>query len=455
MNKYNIIILFIICLNLSAFSQEQTINTVTVRDDLFSAWEILEAPDGNLWFTEKMGTIWKINPDTGEKKRIGVIDSVYNNFERGLLGMALHPNFPETPWVYMVYTTHIADDEYYNRLVKMDYKNDTLINYQRFIQTRGSYAHNGSRLKFSPDGYLFMTMGETAKHNRALDLNDWEGKIYRMDENCQPLVSNPFYNYGGEAAKYIYSLAHRNPQGLVFANNKIYSTEHGTDKDDELNIINEGGNYGWPRVEGFCDTPEEQVYCEENEVVEPIFSWTPTVAVSGIDYYSGQRFPMFDNSILVTTLKNATLHVMGLDENGDNVNTETKYLSEEYGRLRDVLVTSDDRIFIITSNGDWHENDNNFRNDKLIEILPFSKSVDYDKGLRVYPNPANDIINIQIDGYILKKVSIYDPLGNKLYVSGNKSDVIAVDVSDLTNGIYFLKIETINGAVFNKKIIKE
>lgn len=447
-------ILFII-FNFNILSQESLINVETVRDDLFSPWEILEATDGNLWFTEKLGTIWRVNPDTGEKKRIGVIDSVYNNFERGLLGMVLHPNFPERPWVYLVYTTLISGDEYYNRLVRMEYKNDSLINYERFLQTQGNYVHNGSRLKFSPDGYLFMTMGEIADHNRAQNLNEWEGKIFKMDENCQPLSSNPYFNHGSEAAKYIYSYAHRNPQGLVFANGKIYSTEHGPDTDDELNIIREGGHYGWPRVKGFCDTPEEEEYCDEHQVIEPLFAWTPTVAVSGIDYYSGERFPMFQNSILMTTLKNATLHVMSLNDSGDNVISENTFLSGEYGRLRDVLVTSDDRIFVISSNGDWHETDENFRNDKILELKPNTNSVDFNnEHLSVYPNPVKNFLNIYIDNYKPKNIIVYDYLGNEVLNLDINTNPFTLNTSTLKSGIYFIQLETVSGEILKEKFLK-
>lgn len=455
MKTTTIFILIITAFNINAFSQENTIDVNIVRGDLFSPWELLEAPNGWLWYTEKLGTIWKINPDSGEKKRIGVIDSVYNNFERGLLGMTLHPNFPETPWVYLVYTTNITDDEYYNRLVRMEYQNDTLVNYERFIQTRGNYAHNGSRLKFSPEGHLFMTMGETADHNRAQNIDEWEGKIYRMDENCQPLPSNPFYENESESAKYIYSFGHRNPQGLVFANGNIYSTEHGTDIDDELNIIYEGRNHGWPRVEGFCDTPQEQEFCEVNQVVEPIYAWTPTVAVSGIDFYSGGRFPMFNNSILMTTLKNATLHVLELDEDYKNVISEKTFLSKEYGRLRDVLVTSDDRVFVINSNGDWHQSDENGRNDKIIELIPKSSSIKLNSEfISVYPNPVNDLVNIEIEGFVSKNIILTDIMGNKIYNSFVSDDLIKVNTSNLVKGLYFIQIETTNGKILTNKFVK-
>ena len=116
------------------------------------------------------------------------------------------------------------------------------------------------------------------------------------------LPGNPYWSFG-----------HRNPQGLVFANNILYSSEHGPDTDDEINIIEKGRNYGWPTVQGFCNECGEQSFCTANNVKEPIKAWTPTAAVSGMDYYNNNLIPQWKNSLLVVALKNARLYQLKLD----------------------------------------------------------------------------------------------------------------------------------------------
>ncbi len=154
-------------------------------------------------------------------------------------------------------------------------------------------------------------------------------------------------------------MGHRNPQGLVFAKNKLYESEHGPSNDDEVNIIQKGRNYGWPNVEGFCNERDERSFCTANNVAEPMYAWTPTLAICGIDYYNSNSISKWKNSLLMTTLKESTLYQLQLNEAGDKIISVKEFFKSKYGRLRDVCVAPDGTVYVSTSNGS---------NDRIIKI---------------------------------------------------------------------------------------
>ena len=158
----------------------------------------------------------------------------------------------------------------------------------------------------------------------------------------------------------MWSSGHRNPQGLIFANNKYYSSEHGPAIEDEVNIISKGRNYGWPNVIGPCDGSETS-FCNSNNVAEPIWSsGNNTIAVCGIDYYNHDRISSWKNSILMTTLKDQSLRQLKLSADGNSVASTSIYYKNEFGRLRDICISPDGKVYLSTSNGN--------NNDKIIEI---------------------------------------------------------------------------------------
>jgi glucose/arabinose dehydrogenase len=162
------------------------------------------------------------------------------------------------------------------------------------------------------------------------------------------MPGNPYWTFGN-----------RNPQGLVYANHIMYSSEHGPANDDELNIIEKGRNYGWPNVEGFCDKDREKTFCAANNVKEPIKAWTPTAAVCGLDYYENNLIPEWKNSLLLVALKNSRLYQMKLNATHDQVIETNEYFNNKYGRMRDICISPSGKVYICTSNGS---------NDKIIVV---------------------------------------------------------------------------------------
>lgn len=154
---------------------------------------------------------------------------------------------------------------------------------------------------------------------------------------------------------------HRNAQGLVFAMDRLYSSEHGETTNDEINIIEKGRNYGWPFVEGICDNVSEQVLCNIGNVREPIHTWTPTVAPSGIEFYDHNHIDQWKRSLLVTFLKDKKLRQMKLNGSGTAIESVHEYFADDFGRLRDVAISPDGKVYMCTDNGD--------NKDMIIEII--------------------------------------------------------------------------------------
>ncbi|MBL7788117.1 MAG: PQQ-dependent sugar dehydrogenase [Chitinophagales bacterium] len=310
-------------------------------------WEILWGPDNWLWMTERGGTISRMNPDTGEKIPLFTIPDCYEQQESGLLGMVLHPDFVNQPYVYLVYN-YLQGFQIKERLVRYTYNGTTFTDpFIMLNSISGNSTHIGSRLLILPDSTLLMTTGDAQDQPASQDLNELTGKVLRFNLDGTIPADNPF-----GVDNPVYSYGHRNAQGLVLApNGLLYSSEHGPTNDDELNVIVKGANYGWPTVQGFCDTPLEAAFCSANTVTEPLLSWTPTLAVAGIDYFNHPSIPEWQNSILMATLKAKRFYQFSLATDG-TIAESNVFLENVFGRLRDVCVAPDGRIFVSSSNRD-------------------------------------------------------------------------------------------------------
>ena len=330
-----------------------TIKETVLVENLNFPWEILWGPDNFIWMTERGGRISKVNPSNGAVIPLITVSEVVTNNEGGMLGMVLHPNFSITPQAFIAYDYNNGSG-YKEKIIRYTYNGTTLINPVTIIDNiAASSIHNGCRLLITADLKLFISTGDASDQSNPQNLSAINGKILRLNldgtiPSDNPIAGNPLWSFG-----------HRNPQGLVFANNKLYSSEHGPDTDDEINIIEKGRNYGWPSVRGFCNESGEQSFCSVNNVKEPIKSWTPTAAVSGMDYYNKNLIPEWQNSLLVVALKNARLYQLKLDNTFTIITETNEYFTNKYGRMRDVCISPDGKVYICTSNGG---------NDKIIEI---------------------------------------------------------------------------------------
>ena len=323
MKTIKIIFVILILTNL-LYSQEFNFRDVVTGLD--TPWEILWGPDGDIWLTERYGRISKVNPQTGKLTELITISQVYEDGERGLMGMVLHPDFQNNPYVYTVFNYKTDKNETFIKLIRLTYDGEKLKDSLTLIDgIPGAWNHDGSRLIIDNDLTLYMTIGDAAQPNTAQDLNSKNGKILRLNLDGSIPTDNPYPN------SYVWTWGHRNPQGLIKANGILYSSEHGPSNDDELNIIIKSKNYGWPLVEGFCDKPQEIQYCQQLNIVEPIAAWTPTLAVAGIDYYNHNLITEWQNSILMVVLKSSRLVQLKLSQDYYNVIEENHYFINQFG----------------------------------------------------------------------------------------------------------------------------
>ncbi|HET6766658.1 MAG TPA: PQQ-dependent sugar dehydrogenase [Chitinophagaceae bacterium] len=333
------------------------ITTRIVKQNLQHVWEILWGPDDHIWFTERDGKISKMNPTTGAIVFSSTINDVVPSGEGGLLGMALHPDFLNNGFLYVVYNYN-SSNGYKEKMARYTFSNNSITNPTSIIDNiAASSIHNGSRVRIVTESTgvkIYFTTGDASNASTAQDVNSRSGKVLRLNADGSvpadnPIGGNPLWSYG-----------HRNPQGLVFVNNKLYESEHGPNIEDEVNIIDKGRNYGWPTVNGPCDAGETS-FCTTNNIKEPIWSsGDNTIAVCGIDYYNHDKIPEWKNSILMTTLKDASLRQLKLSTDGNSVESTSIYFKNDYGRLRDICISLSGKVYICTSNGG--------NDDKIIEI---------------------------------------------------------------------------------------
>ncbi|RFZ83545.1 PQQ-dependent sugar dehydrogenase [Mucilaginibacter terrenus] len=326
---------------------------VVLTQNLTFPWEILWGPDNKLWITERGGKISRVDPASGTITPLATLPDVVSQGEGGLLGMVLHPDFSATPEVFVAYNYN-KGGAYTKKIVKFTYNGTTLVNPVVLLDNiPAAGIHNGTRLAISPDKKLYITSGDASVSSRAQDQTNMAGKIQRINLDGTIPADNPI------AGSALWSFGHRNPQGLVFVGDRLYSSEHGNTTDDEINIIQKGRNFGWPNVEGFCSTSAEQGFCSVNNVAEPVYAWTPTIAPSGIDYYNNDAIPQWKNSLLLAVLKDSELLQLKLSADGSKVEAVNTFYKGTYGRMRDVAISPAGDVYIITSTGN---------NDKIIKV---------------------------------------------------------------------------------------
>ena len=320
-------------------------------------WEIIWGPDDHIWMTERGGRISRVDTGTGNVQPLLTISEVKSIGEGGLLGMVLHPDFGQQPYVYVVYD-YDNGNGYTERVVRYTYENGQLGSPKTLIDNIAAAGnHNGSRLLIDKNdpSKLWISTGDATQGDNAQQPGKPNGKILRINTDGSIPADNPV------AGNPLWSLGHRNPQGLVTANGLLYEAEHGPDIEDEVNIIRKNGNYGWPVVKGPCDAPDESAFCSSHQVIAPIWSsGNSTVATSGMDYYNNGYIPAWKNSLLLATLKGSTLYQLKLSEDGKKVVAVNKYFANRFGRLRDICVAPTGQVYVCTSNGN--------NQDQLIEI---------------------------------------------------------------------------------------
>jgi len=429
----------------------QVMETRIVKDGLFIPWELLYGPDGHIWFTQKNGYICRLALQTGETDTLYHEPEVAIRGEGGMLGMAMHPAFPDSPYLYVAYD-YLKAGVYTEKIVRYTYNGQGLQSpFVLLDDIAAASYHNGCRLLIV-GGKLFITTGDAGTGSRAQDLQSRNGKVLRINLDGtvpadNPLPGNPVWAWGL-----------RNSQGLTYANDRLYGSEHGPDSDDECNILLKGRNYGWPAVTGYCNTPAEQAFCNDSNVVEPLRAWTPTLAVSRIAWYgTGAMFPALQRCMLMTTLKDEKLYRLQLNVAGDSILSAEAVAGVSFGRLRAVCVAPDGRIFLSTSNSPA-DGSGPFT-DRIIELYdPQSIGIGAlpaQRRLTVYPNPAAGR-SIRLADDMLPAGGTYTitDIQGRVLRSANLPAQGVISVDGLAAGSYFLQGRDRHGRIMTGRFVR-
>ena len=345
-----IIVLFlpIICLFFHADAALAEVKVETVADNLKIPWELVFAPDGRIFFTERDGNLWVIE---NESMELVATFPASHTSEGGLLGLALDPEFEKNNFLYL-YQTYFDFELHHNKVVRYTVSNNQLTDEQILIdKIPGAVWHDGGRIKFGPDEKIYITTGDATNANLSQKIDSLAGKILRINADGTIPSDNPF------ESSPVFSYGHRNPQGIDWNENGILvSSEHGPSGEkgyahDEINVIEPGKNYGWPVIVGDSNNLE---------YTNPILhSGDVTWAPSGLLYYDSDKIPEWKGMFLVAALRGQHVMVMDLDLENNRVNSVEKIFQDEYGRLRDLVQSPDGDVFVLTSNGD---------NDKILRV---------------------------------------------------------------------------------------
>ena len=288
-------------------------------------WGLAFLPDGSALVSERDSARIKKVSAAGDVSSVGRVRGVRPGGEGGLLGIALSPSYDSDRLLFAYFTA--GDD---NRIVRMTYDGQGLADQRTILDGIPSGGiHNGGRIAFGPDGFLYVGTGESGDTGLSQDRGSLGGKILRITAEGKPAPDNPF----GDSA--VYSLGHRNVQGLAWdANGQLWAAEFGQNTWDELNRIEAGGNYGWPEVEGRSD---------EDRFVNPVRQWsTDEASPSGI--------AIAGNAVYMAGLRGARLWQIPIP--GGKAGQPKALLTGDYGRLRSVGVAPDGSLWVTTSNRD-------------------------------------------------------------------------------------------------------
>lgn len=484
----------------------------TIKANQRMPHDLVYGPDDNIWYTERFaGTVSFVNPVTTVKTVVLTLGTlmVRGGGQDGLMGLALHPQFNSgKPYVYISYTYESTSSTVRKiRIARYTYDplTQSLGSPVTVLENiPGSNDHNSARLAIGPDVKLYFTAGDMGagqfdninRPNNAQNPNIYEGKILRLNTEPDGVGSwipadNPFLNGGVPTA--VYTVGHRNAQGLVWGNvngaSILYSTEHGPFSDDEINIIDQGRNYGWPNVIGWCDgnyngrttggftIQNEQTNCNTLNAKEPIRSlfpstyppsggdnmlW-PSVGHSGADFYSSNAIPNWQNSLLIANLKKGTVSRYKLSNDGQNIISDTIHYFRGLGRFRDVVVSPDGlKIYVAcdssgaTSGPTGGTTTIPANPGSILEFtyLPLPEAIitkqlytradipaTKNSTIDIYPNPASSFFIIyHYTPAATRNMELYDLNGRIVMRQKLTGITTRIETGNFQNGLYIIKV---------------
>ncbi len=325
---------------------------VTLAQGLEHPWSMAFLPDGRILVTERSGRLRLVENGRLASQPISGLPNIISVGQGGLLDVVLHPDYQKTGWIYLSYSapgpagmgTEVARARLAgNRLQDLE----VIFRLERKSPTA---HHFGSRLTFDRAGYLYISIGDRGERPRAQMLHDHAGSIIRIHDDGRIPADNPFTSRS-DAKPEIFSYGHRNPQGMALhpTTGQLWIHEHGPQGGDELNIIHKGRNYGWPIITYGVNYVSGTTIGEgvsKPGMEQPDYYWIPSIAPSGMAFYTGDKFHQWRDSLFIGSLKFRLLTRLVLD--GSSVIREERLLRDELGRIRDVRTGPDGYLYLLT-----------------------------------------------------------------------------------------------------------
>jgi len=333
-------------------------------------WSMAWLPNGEMLITEREGRLRRVSKDFRLDPRPieGLPKNIEVDGQGGLFDVAVHPGFIRNGWVYLSFsegqlggrlsssgTALVRAKLDGHRLIEME----TLFSMQP--KSRGG-RHFGGRIVFDRDGFLYLTLGDRGDEDRAQKDNDHAGSVIRLHDDGRIPSSNPFVGNGSVPPE-VFGRGNRNIQGAAVhpATGEIWTHEHGPQGGDEINIIRAGRNYGWPTITygvNYVTGTKIGEGIQKAGMVQPIHIWVPSIAPSGMAFYSGNRYRGWSNSLFVGGLRSQAL--IRLEHQDNRIVAEERLMVGQHGRIRDVRVGPDGLIYLLTDDN----------NGKLLRLDP-------------------------------------------------------------------------------------
>ena len=302
-------------------------------------WSMAFAPDGRLFVTERPGRVRILNIAGGTSELALTLDDTFAQGEAGALGLALDPDFASSRFVYLYYTAR-AGNGAVNRVVRYREVGGRLG--ERIVlldDIPAETIHDGGRIRFGPDGLLYISTGDASSMPLAQSLGSLAGKILRLNGDGTSPGGNPF-------GSPVYSYGHRNPQGFDWhpVTGELWASEHGPTGNDEINLVRAGANYGWPVI---------QANQTMAGMVTPITFFDTAIAPSGASFARGRAVPQFENNLFVAALRGTHLLRLRVDAAASGrILSQERLLDGRFGRIRDVVSAPDGFLYFSTNNRD-------------------------------------------------------------------------------------------------------
>jgi glucose/arabinose dehydrogenase len=356
--RMRIAVLVLAALLSAASAMAQTLKPVDVAKGLEHPWGLAFLPDGSMLVSERPGRLRIVERDGRLGAPLAGVPAVAASGQGGLLDVALHPQFASNQLVYWSFSEP-GDGGAGTAVARGRLEGQRLADVQVIFRQQPKVSggnHFGSRLVWDRDGRLFVTLGDRfSRKDDAQRLDNHIGKLVRIDADGRAPADNPFVKRDG-ARPEIWSYGHRNMQGAALHpdSGELWTTEHGPQGGDELNVPAAGANHGWPvithgRNYGIGTRIGEGT--ERNDVAAPLRTWLPTsIAPSGMAFLTSERYPGWKGNLFVGALRGA--HLVRLELDGRKVLRETSLLTDQNARIRDVRQGPDGWLYVLTDSPD-------------------------------------------------------------------------------------------------------